>query len=128
MMPGKAIGSTRKSEIASLPKKRKRWTPNAAAEPSTSASSVAATPAFTESQRADLTAGSFQATVSQCVVKFRIGQLCTFERSKAKMTIVAIGKKRNTSTPATQARRTARVTRPSIYIASNAPSARAPRR
>ena len=73
MMPGRAIGSTRKSETASRPKKRKRWTPKAAAEPRISASTVAATPAFTESQRADLTAGSSQATRNQCVVKLADG-------------------------------------------------------
>ena len=128
MMPGRAMGRTRKSEIASLPKKRNRCTPKAAAEPSSNASRVAASPALTESQRADLTAGSFQATENQCVVQLRIGQLCTFELSNAKMTMVTIGRKRNTSTPTTHATSTARVARPSIYIASNAPSARAPSR
>ena len=57
MMPGRAIGSTRNSEIASRPKNRNRCTPKAAAEPSTSASNVAARPAFTESQSADLDRG-----------------------------------------------------------------------
>ena len=128
MMPGNAIGRTKNSETASLPKKRKRCTPKAAAVPSKRARTVAATPAFTDSQSADRTAGSSQAKANQYVVKWRIGQLWMFERSKAKMTIVAIGRKRNTSTPATHAIRTARVHRPSIYIASKAPRARAPRR
>ena len=67
---------------------------------------VAATPAFSENQSAYLTAGSSQATVNQCVVKLWMGQLCTFERSKAKRTIVAIGKKRKRSTPITHKTRT----------------------
>src|ERR1039458_5249529 len=92
MMPGRAMGRTRKSETASLPKKRNLCTPNAAAEPSRRASTVAARPAFTESQRAERTAESFQATENQYVVKLRIGQLWIVERSKAKMTIVTIGR------------------------------------
>src|SRR5271155_3174454 len=91
MIPGRAIGSTRKRDTASRPKNRNRCTPNAAAEPRTSASSVAAKPAFTESHSADLTEGSSHATVNQWVVKLLIGQLCTFERSNAKRIMVAIG-------------------------------------
>ena len=60
--------------------------------------------------------------------EFWIGQLCTLDRSKAKIMMVAMGMKRNKRTPPTQATRTARVARPSIYIASKAPTARAPSR
>ena len=51
-MPGSAIGSTSRNETASRPKNRKRWTPNAAADPSTSAIDVASAPACSESQSA----------------------------------------------------------------------------
>ena len=124
-MPGSASGRTSNSEMVSRPKKRNRWTANAAAEPRRSASTVAASPALSESTSDVRTSGSCQATENQCVVKWRIGQLCTFERSKAKITIVAIGMKRNINTPTTQTASTILVARPSIYIASNPPKARA---
>ena len=48
-MPGSAIGSTSRNETASRPKKLKRATPNAAIEPSRSATPVATSATRTES-------------------------------------------------------------------------------
>src|SRR3982075_244133 len=52
MIPGSAIGRTSRNEIASLPKKRKRWTANAAIDPSTTAIAVESSPARTDSHSA----------------------------------------------------------------------------
>src|SRR5579871_6803965 len=79
MMPGSASGSTSTSDTASRPKKRKRWTPKAAAEPSVSATAVANAPAFSESQSAERTWGSFHATVSHFVDRPLIGHVWMFE-------------------------------------------------
>ena len=78
MIPGSASGSTSSSDTASRPKNRKRWTPKAAAEPSSSAIVVANRPAFTDSHSAERTAGSFQATPATSS-RALIGQLWTFE-------------------------------------------------
>ena len=83
MIPGSASGSTSSSDTASRPKKRKRCTPNAAAEPSPSATAVASRPAFTDSHRAAWTWGSFQVTVTHFVLRPWIGQLWMFELLKA---------------------------------------------
>jgi len=79
MIPGSASGSTSSSETASRPKKRKRCTPNAAAEPSTRATAVAKTAAWSESPSAACTCGSFQATENHLVLRPWIGQLWTLE-------------------------------------------------
>src|SRR5205085_2215957 len=73
-IPGSAMGSTRRKETASRPKKRKRATPNAAAEPSTSAMPVAYSPTRTESQ-SDVFTSDVHAALNQCVVNDGIGQL-----------------------------------------------------
>ena len=52
MMPGSASGRTSSSDTPSRPKKRNRCTPNAAAEPSSRAITVANTAAFSESTKA----------------------------------------------------------------------------
>ena len=83
MIPGSAIGSTSRNEIASRPKKRKRWTPNAAAEPSTSAISVASAAAFSESQSACCMSPLWIAGENHFVVRPAIGQLCTFDELNA---------------------------------------------
>src|SRR2546421_10930043 len=60
MIPGRAIGRTSSQEIASLPKKRKRETPKAAADPSSTAALVATSAALTESHSAARMSGSCQ--------------------------------------------------------------------
>ena len=91
MIPGSAIGSTSRNETDSRPKKRKRWTPNAAIEPSTSAIPVASAPAFSESQSACCRASSWIAGENHFVVSPAIGQLCTFDALKAYRQMIAIG-------------------------------------
>jgi hypothetical protein len=79
MMPGSASGSTSSSEMASRPKKRKRCTPKAAAEPSASAIAVAKRPALTDNHSAARTCGSCQATLSHLVLSPWIGQAWMLE-------------------------------------------------
>ena len=90
-MPGKAIGSTSRNDTASRPKKLKRWTPNAAAEPSTSAIAVASAPACSESHRAWAMSPSWYAAENQLVVQPGIGQLWMFDRLNAYRQMTAIG-------------------------------------
>src|SRR5436190_13605458 len=75
MIPGSAIGKSRRNDTDSRPKKRKRWMAKAAIEPSVSAKAVAMSPTFTDSHNAERTSGSCQATENQCVVQPEIGQL-----------------------------------------------------
>src|SRR3954468_14526165 len=77
-MPGSAIGSTSRNDTASRPKKRKRATPNAAAEPSTSAIPVAMRPTRTDSH-SDVRTSDVHAARNQCIVYAGIGQLWTFD-------------------------------------------------
>ncbi len=77
-IPGRAIGRTRRNDTASRPKKRKRATPNAAAEPRTSAMPVAMRPTRTDSQ-SDVWTSDVHAARNQWVVKAGMGQLCTFD-------------------------------------------------
>src|SRR5579863_9121724 len=81
-IPGNAIGRTSRNDTASRPKKRKRATPNAAAEPSTRAMPVAIRPTRTDSHNEVLTS-AVHAAWNQWVVKAGIGQLCTFDLLKA---------------------------------------------
>ena len=83
MIPGSASGSRITSETSSRPKKRKRCTANAAAEPSRSAIAVAIRPARIESQSASRISVLCQAADHQRVEKCSIGQLCTFESLNA---------------------------------------------
>ena len=83
MIPGSAIGSTSRNEIDSRPKNRKRCTPNAAAEPSTSAISVASAAAFSESNNACCMSPLWMVGENHFVVSPAIGQLWTFEELKA---------------------------------------------
>ena len=76
-IPGSAIGSTSRNEIVSRPKKRKRETPKAAIEPSTSAIPVAVRPTRTESH-SDVRTSGVHAAWNQCVVNPGIGQLSTW--------------------------------------------------
>src|ERR671935_136418 len=80
MIPGRAIGRTRRNETTSRPKNRKRWTPKAAADPSTSATPVASAPAFNDSTSAARTSGSWNATENHLREKLEIGQLWMFDR------------------------------------------------
>ena len=128
MIPGRASGSTSSSETASRPKKRKRCTPKAAAVPSRSATAVANRPALTESQSAECTCGSFQATENHFVLRPGMGQLCTFELLNAYRQMMAIGTKRKRSTATTQMRSSDARRAALHHSSSNAPSARAPSR
>ena len=83
MIPGSAIGSTSRNETASRPKKRKRCTPNDAAEPSTSAIAVASAAALSESQSACCMSPLWIAGPNHFVEKPSIGQLCTFDELNA---------------------------------------------
>src|SRR5579864_9403227 len=91
MIPGSAIGSTKRNETASRPKKRKRCTPKAAAEPSRIALPVAIPPALSESQSACCMFGSWIAGENHFQESPAIGQLCTFEELKAYRQMITIG-------------------------------------
>ena len=65
MIPGSASGSRSRNETDSRPKKRKRWIAKAAAEPSTSAIPVANSPTRADSQSAERTSPSCQASRNQ---------------------------------------------------------------
>src|SRR5579862_8265661 len=79
MIPGSASGSTSSSDTPSRPKKRKRCTPNAASEPSTSATQVENRPAFKDRSNAERTCWSCQATDSHLVDRPDGGHPCTFD-------------------------------------------------
>src|SRR2546423_3776880 len=83
MIPGRAIGRIRMNETASRPKKRKRWTANAAALPSRRATVVATTAALIERMNASRASWLCQADENHLVEKPAIGQLCTFEELNA---------------------------------------------
>src|SRR5262249_28936697 len=83
MIPGSAIGSTKMNEIASRPKNRLRDNPNAASEPSSSASAVATHAALIDNHSAPRTSESSQAAENQWVVKPGIGKLWTLDELKA---------------------------------------------
>src|SRR3954454_1619011 len=78
-IPGSAIGSTSRNETASRPKKRKRCTANAAAEPSRIAIPVASSAALTDSQSASRISWLCQVWLNHLVEKPEIGQPCTFD-------------------------------------------------
>src|SRR5919197_5178158 len=69
MIPGSAIGSTSTNETASRPKKRNRWTANAAAVPSPTAIAVATSAALTERTNASRASWLFQADENHRVEK-----------------------------------------------------------
>src|SRR5438876_3575231 len=79
MIPGNAIGSTSKNEIASRPKKRKRCTAKAAIDPSVIAIAVAISPARTDSQKACRISALCQVEENHFVESPSSGQLCTLE-------------------------------------------------
>src|SRR5437879_2003175 len=83
MIPGSAIGSTTRNETAPRPKKRKRCTPTAAADPSTMAIAVEIAPAFSDSPRASRISVLSQAAENHFVEKLVTGQPCTFEALNA---------------------------------------------
>ena len=114
MIPGSASGSTSSRDTPSRPKNRNRCTPNAAAEPSSSAITVAATAAFSESTRAACTCGSCQATENHFVLNPWIGQVWMLDALNAYTQMMAMGTNRKSSTPATQMRSPVRASRPSI--------------
>src|SRR6267154_4540323 len=91
MIPGSAIGSTSRNEIDSRPKKRKRCTPNDAADPSTRAIVVASSAAFSESNSACCMSPLWIAGPNHLDVRPAIGQLCTFEALNAYRQMTAIG-------------------------------------
>src|SRR3954451_1985408 len=79
MIPGSAIGSTTRNDTASRPKKRKRLTPNAAAEPSTTATVVATSAARTDSHSASRMPWSSNVFENHLVDRPEIGQPWTFD-------------------------------------------------
>src|SRR2546421_10750155 len=79
MIPGSAIGRTTRNDTASRPKKRKRLTPKAAAEPSRIAIVVATSPARTDSQSASRMPWSLKVFENHFVDSPEIGQPCTFD-------------------------------------------------
>src|SRR4051794_38823575 len=83
MIPGSAIGRTTRNDTASRPKKRNRLTPNAAAEPSSSATVVATSAARTDSQSALRIPSSSNVFENHFVDRPSIGQPCTFEELNA---------------------------------------------
>ena len=91
-IPGSAIGRTSRNEIDSRPKKRNRCTPKDAAEPSTSATAVASTAAFSESQSACCMSPLWIAGPNHFVVRPAIGQLCTFDELNAYRQMRTIGR------------------------------------
>src|SRR5947199_3305774 len=95
MIPGRASGRTSSNDTASRPKNLNRWTPNAAAEPSTSATAVEKAPALSDSTSAERTCGSFQAVENHFVLSPLIGQLWTFDLLNAYRQMIAIGTNRN---------------------------------
>src|SRR3954447_2182850 len=78
-IPGRAMGSTSRNEIVSLPKNRKRCTPKAAAEPSATAMPVASSAALTDSQSASRISWLCQVWPNHLVDSPEIGQPCTFD-------------------------------------------------
>src|SRR5215469_6297623 len=104
MTPGKAIGSTSRSETPSRPKNRKLCSAYDTAEPSTRATPAANTPTFTDSRKAPRTAGSCQATANQCQVKPRSGQVWTTDGPNAYTMISAMGLNSSSNTTTTQMR------------------------
>src|SRR2546423_14006035 len=83
MIPGSASGRTRRNDTVSRPKKRKRATAPAAADPSTTAIAVATKAAFSDRESAVRIALSCQAAENHLTESPEIGQLWTFEGLKA---------------------------------------------
>src|ERR1700730_5299665 len=83
MIPGKASGITNRKLTASFPKKVMRWMAKAAHDPRMSASTVAVSPACTESASEVRMSASFHVEVNHLSVKPGIGQLWMFEVLKA---------------------------------------------
>ena len=114
-MPGRAMGSTSIKDTASRPKKRKRWMPKETRTPSTSAITVATTPALRLSQNAERTAWSCQATENHERVQCWIGKVWTLERSKAKRVMTTRGAIKNKMTRPTKVPSAMRI-QPEILI------------
>ena len=75
MIPGRASGSTRKTEMPSRPKKWNRPTAAAAIEPSTSATSVATSATWIDRRMASHSSGVSRAWRNQWVVRAGGGKL-----------------------------------------------------
>jgi hypothetical protein len=91
-MPGSAIGSTTSSDSVSRPKKRWRWTANDRALPSSSATTVAPSAAFTDVHTAFLAPALSQARAHQSTVKPSGGQLATLAGLKDSTTTTSSGR------------------------------------
>ena len=120
-MPGSAIGRTNRNEIASRPKNAKRWIASAASVPSTIATSVAATPIWSDRTIASTRSLFAKATANQSVVKFAIGQVWARLWLNAYRAMTTIGRYRNPSA-AIVAIRMAMRPATGHQSASNAPS------
>src|SRR5213596_691764 len=100
--PGKAIGRTSRKVTASRPKNLKRLTAAAAAVPSTSATVVASTAAFSESTSASRASWSCHAKLNHFVLKPAIGQLWMFDELNAYTKISTSGSQRKSTTASAQ--------------------------
>src|SRR4030095_610994 len=76
MIPGNAIGRTKRNEIVSRPKNRNLWTANAAADPSKRAITVAPSAALTDRSSACCISASWVGGANHFVVQSVIGHPC----------------------------------------------------
>src|SRR5215472_7631113 len=119
MIPGSAIGSTSRNEMASRPKKRNLCRAKATAEPSSLARTVATSPTRTDSRNARRTCGSCHARLNQCGVKPVMGHVWMFDGLNAYSTMSTIGTNRNARTSPTQMRSAVRSPFDSIGVPSD---------
>ena len=103
-IPGRAIGSTNRNEIASRPKNVNRWRASAARVPSTMATAVATRPTWMDSPSASRRSSFSKATPNQSVVKFSIGQVCARDSLNAYRAMTAMGRYRKPRTPSVASR------------------------
>src|SRR4051812_46883386 len=102
-IPGNAIGSTNRNEIASRPKNLKRWSANASAVPSSIATAVAQSAALIDSFSAARTSWSSHASENHFVENPGRGQSWIFDELKAYRQIRSNGSQRNATTSTVQA-------------------------
>ena len=91
-MPGSAIGSTKSSEIAFLPKNRNRESAKAMQVPRRSASAAARRPTVSECTSASRANWSPHASRNQCVVKSDTGQVGILDAPNAFIAITRSGR------------------------------------
>src|SRR5439155_5935029 len=96
MIPGRAMGRTRKKDSASRPKNLNRCTAKAASDPRPRAMTVAPPAAFTDARRACRTSLFRHATPNQRVVRLAGGHFCPTAELNAYRKMTAIGTYRKT--------------------------------